>query len=200
MLTPAAVSINDVGFGYEPGRLLFEHVTFDLHRGTVTAVCGPSGRGKSTLLSLIAGLQQPLHGSIVGIDGLSSSWVLQVPIGSSRRTALDHVALILAGHGLRWREAERQALELLSALGLDSCAELPFGALSGGEAQRLMFACALAAESDIVLLDEPTASLDRSAAKVVAATVRATAQRGAIVVVATHDPDIAQACDVRIQL
>ncbi|HEY7583067.1 MAG TPA: ATP-binding cassette domain-containing protein [Acidimicrobiia bacterium] len=194
------MSVTDVAFGYERDRLLFEHLTFDLAPGTTTAICGPSGRGKSTLLSLIAGLQRPQRGTIAGAEGLFSCWVLQVPIGSSRRTAVDHVAVVYAARGKALPEAESRARELLLSLGLDTCSDLTFGTLSGGEAQRLMLARAIAADPDIMLLDEPTAQLDRTAAATVTSAIGLLAETGRIVVVATHDESLAQSCQYRLDL
>ncbi len=179
---------------------LFSALDFSFTSGDLVGVTGPSGSGKSTLLSLLAGGELPREGRVVR-EGIGSiGWVFQNPYGVPRRTALDHVSLPMLARGLRRREADEQARQVLSRFSLDAVASRTFGALSGGEAQRLMLARAVAKSPDLLLVDEPTAQLDPIATETVNAVLGELAGQQMIVVVATHDPDTADACSARLDL
>ena len=184
------------GLGHEfPGtRRLFAGLDLDLRPGEVVAVVGPSGSGKSTLLSILAGWVAPVAGTVAR-DGIGhTGWVFQNPHGVPRRTALDHVSLPLLARGRRRRAAEAEARTIMERFGLSEAADRPFRALSGGEAQRLMLARAVATACDLLLVDEPTAQLDLGTAATVNAVLANIAQDDTIVVVATHDPHTRDAC------
>lgn len=179
---------------------LFEDLTADLAPGHVYALTGPSGSGKSTLLGIIAGWIPPTSGSIAreGISGIQ--WVFQSPHGVAGRTALDHVSLPFLARGLSRADADTAAHTLLQDMGIAHLASGAFRHLSGGEGQRLMIARALAANPDLLLLDEPTAALDHRTAQEVVDVVAALAQRDCIVVIATHDPRVQERCTDRLSL
>ena len=179
---------------------LFAGLDADFAAGDLVAVTGPSGSGKSTLLSLLARWEKPKEGSVVWEDIASVGWVFQNPHGTARRTALDHVALPLVAKGLSRAAADKQAESVLARFGLDAVAARPFGALSGGEGQRLMLARAVAKAPSLLLVDEPTAQLDPAAAATVNTAIGELAMDQAIVVVATHDPDTRDACARTIDL
>lgn len=184
-----------------PGTpLLFAPLDFEFRPGQVVGLCGPSGCGKSTLLSIVAGWVRPTLGTLerVGIDRVG--WVFQNPHGVPKRSALDHVVLPLLCQGMTRPDAEDRALAVMSLFGLCQVGARPFQALSGGEAQRLMLARAVAAAPDLLLVDEPTAQLDRATAATVNATMRHLAATGNIVVVATHDQATRAACTDVIDL
>lgn len=113
---------------------------------------------------------------------------------------LDHVALPLLARGLAPDEADERARALLADFRLDPIAERPFSTLSGGEAQRMLLARALASEPEVLLVDEPTAQLDQRTAAHVAETLTALRDRGLVVVSATHDPHVRSACTRVIDL
>ncbi|MFC8190041.1 ABC transporter ATP-binding protein [Cellulomonas sp. NPDC057328] len=173
---------------------LFVELDVELHAGDVVGLVGPSGSGKSTLLSLLAGWLRPTAGRVERQGVAHTGWVFQNPHGVPRRTALDHVVLPLLARGARRRDAEGEAGRVLERFGLAAVADRPFRALSGGEAQRLMLARAVATGSDLLLVDEPTAQLDLRTAATVNDVLSAVAQDDAIVVVATHDPRTRDAC------
>ena len=190
-----------IGFAYPGGSMLFTDVDLVLHRGDLIALTGPSGRGKSTLLSIIAGVQRPTRGEARWKEGLSTVWVMQTPIGAPATTAQEHVATVVAATmHCAWPEALDRAAALLRQVRLDSRLGIPYGKLSGGEAQRLMLARAMAAQPDVMLLDEPTAQLDRTAAQLVAEIIDQTTSTGAAVVLATHDRELASRCPQMIEL
>jgi ABC-type lipoprotein export system ATPase subunit len=179
---------------------LFSGLDADFVEGDLVAVTGPSGSGKSTLLSLLARWEKPREGSVEWERIDSVGWVLQNPFGTARRTALDHVALPLVAKGLSRRHADGRAMAILDKFGLAQAAPRPFGALSGGEGQRLMLARAVAKAPSLLLVDEPTAQLDPEAAATVNRVMGELAMDHAIVVVATHDPDTRDACARAIDL
>ncbi|WP_258046219.1 ABC transporter ATP-binding protein [Leifsonia shinshuensis] len=182
-----------LGHSFGASRL-FRELSFTLIPGEIIGVCGPSGSGKSTLLSILAGWLAPAEGSI-SFDRISRrGWVFQNPHGVPRRTALDHVVFPLLAKGFTRRLAEPRAREALGRFALDHVAERKFHQLSGGEAQRLMLARAYCTAPDLLLVDEPTAQLDRATASTVNATLSGIADDGVIVVIATHDADTRRAC------
>ncbi len=184
-----------------PGtRALFAGLDLVLSAGEVVAVMGPSGSGKSTLLSILAGWVEPVSGTVTrsGVDRVG--WVFQNPHGVARRAAVDHVALPLLARGRTRRQAEDEAMAIMGRFGLAEVVGRPFRALSGGEAQRLMLARAVATACDLLLVDEPTAQLDLATAATVNQVLSSVAQDDAIVVVATHDPHTRHACTRMIDL
>ncbi|NCD19877.1 MAG: ATP-binding cassette domain-containing protein [Actinobacteria bacterium] len=181
-----------VRFGSQPW--LFGGVDLDLGRGDLVGVVGPSGSGKSTLLSVLAREFVPTRGTVAYDDVGTVAWVFQNPYGVKHRTALDHVTLPLIARGATRPEADAQGLALLGRFGLAAVAGQPFSLLSGGEAQRLQLARAVAAAPDLLLVDEPTAQLDARTAGEVNAVLGELADSGAAVVIATHDPRTAATC------
>lgn len=179
---------------------LFHGLSFTFEPGQLVGITGPSGSGKSTLLSLLAGWEQPREGTVEREDIETVGWVFQNPHGVPGRTAVDHVALPLLAKGLSRNAATTHAVEVMGSFGLSSVAERPFRALSGGEAQRLMLARAVAKNPDLLLVDEPTAQLDPTATETVNAVLGELANRQMIVVVATYDPDTAAACTTIVEL
>jgi ABC-type polar amino acid transport system ATPase subunit len=190
-------------------RLVLKGVTFSTGHGELLALMGVSGTGKTSLLRAISGLDPITAGEIrVGDVHLrpgcaprsgelhrSVSMVFQFHHLFSHMTALQNVWLAPV-HVLREprRAAERRALGLLEMLGVGERADAMPQELSGGEAQRVAIARALAVEPEVLLMDEPTASLDQARRAELAATLRQLTNEGRTVVVATHDTDFVHAC------
>lgn len=194
------VTLSGVGHTWNDRNPLFSDLSWTLRRGVVTALVGPSGSGKSTLLALMAGMLEPVYGTADRTPGLRSVWVFQNPHGVARRTALDHVVLPFLAHGASRAEAISGAMTLLHSFGIADRASHRFSELSGGEAQRLMLARGIAAKPDVMLVDEPTAQLDRATADEVNLSIGELAARGTAVVVATHDAGTRAACDEVLDL
>jgi lipoprotein-releasing system ATP-binding protein len=190
----ALVKGTGLGHAFSRTGSLFVGLDFSFHPGELIALVGPSGSGKSTLLSILAGWTPPTSGTLERIGIAHTGWVFQNPHGSARRSALDHVVLPLLARGYSRSAAEDEALILLERFSLESVGDRVFRDLSGGEAQRLMLARAVATQSDLLLIDEPTAQLDLRAASVVNEVIASIASDSAIVVVATHDQRTRDAC------
>jgi putative ABC transport system ATP-binding protein/lipoprotein-releasing system ATP-binding protein len=195
------VALENVGHRFGGGSdWLFRYLDFELLPGEIYALTGPSGSGKSTLLSLLAGRDRPREGAIRFTDVERVSWVFQNPFGAPRRTALDHVVLPIIAAGASAASAEAEAQSLLVRVGLGSIAHRQFRELSGGEAQRLMLARGLASRPSLLLVDEPTAQLDRRTAERVDSAIGAVADPRTIVIVATHDMRTRAACTRHLDL
>lgn len=174
--------------------------TCEIPAGARIAISGASGSGKSTLLHLFAGLEQPTSGSLAwpALDHEGpprTSDIATVFQGASlipSLTARENAALPLVLQGVAQRDAEELADHALSSLGVAGLgAKLP-EELSGGQAQRVAVARAVATSPRLILADEPTGQLDhRAAGCVVDVLLEATDQLGAGLVVSTHDPLVA---------
>jgi ABC-type polar amino acid transport system ATPase subunit len=178
------------------GRLIVQDVSFAAGGGERLAIMGASGSGKTTVLRAIAGLDPIAQGDIqVGRVGM----VFQFHHLFEHLTALQNITLAPL-HVLKQSrtDAERRARELLDLLGVGGRAEALPQQLSGGEAQRVAIARALAMDPPVLLMDEPTASLDPARRDELAATLSNLASQGRTVLVSTHDDDFARAFADRV--
>jgi putative ABC transport system ATP-binding protein/lipoprotein-releasing system ATP-binding protein len=194
------VKLDAVGHRFEQGPWLFRELTMTLEPGRVYALTGPSGSGKSTLLGLIAGWMDPAEGTIERAADASTMWIPQHPHGVARRSIEDHVMLPLLARGLEIADARQKARGLLGRFGLANLATHPFASLSGGEAQRLMLARGIATRPGLLLVDEPTAQLDRRTATAVDAVLGSLRDERVVVLIATHDPQTRDACTDHLDL
>jgi tungstate transport system ATP-binding protein len=170
---------------------ILDRISLVLGAGTPTILIGPNGAGKTTLLRLAMGLIQPSRGRLTwggreNITPTRCAIVFQRP-AMLRRSAAGNVRYALVAAGVARAEREARCAELLTLVGLADLAARPARKLSGGEQQRLALARALAKNPAVLLLDEPTASLDPAATKAIEDVVRAVAARGIKVVMSTHD-------------
>ncbi|MEM7652244.1 MAG: ATP-binding cassette domain-containing protein [Pseudomonadota bacterium] len=176
------------------GRTLLKDVTLTLDSGPPTVVLGPNGAGKSLLLKIVAGLLTPSSGAVRLEAGDQSSpfdlsdiaIVLQRPI-LLRRSVRENLNHAVRAAGAPKRDRSQMIANLLARGGLSHLAEQPARKLSGGEQQRLSLVRALAARPRVLLLDEPTASLDPHSTAMIEALLREAAGEGVHVVLVTHD-------------
>ncbi len=136
-----------------------QDVSVRLRHGERVALVGANGCGKSTMLRLLNGLVQPAGGRIVRDAAARQALLFQRPY-MLRTTARNNIALGLWLGGLRWAQARTRAVQALERVGLADLAGRNGKTLSGGQQQRLALARAWASRPDVLLLDEPTASLD----------------------------------------
>jgi tungstate transport system ATP-binding protein len=170
---------------------LLESVSLNLAAGPPTVIIGPNGAGKTTLLRLAMGLIAASRGRVTwgGRENAAPTRraiVFQRPVMLRRSTAAN-IRYALAAAGVARAARDARLRELAALLGLGSLGNRPARKLSGGEQQRLALARALAKEPDVLLLDEPTASLDPAATKAIEDVIRTVALRGIKVVMSTHD-------------
>jgi tungstate transport system ATP-binding protein len=151
-----------------------------------TVVLGPNGAGKSTLLRLIHGLLHPGAGDFRWPRALSQAIVFQRPI-MLRTTALANVAYGLKLKGYATAECNERARAALARVGLEQLAARPARLLSGGEQQRVALARAWALEPELLILDEPTASLDPASSREVERIINDIAATGARILMTTHN-------------
>jgi putative ABC transport system ATP-binding protein len=180
------------------GQRALWQISFGAAAGQLVAVEGPSGAGKTSLLSVLGLLSKPTAGTyVLGGDRVDdASATRRQELRASTVTSIfqqgnlfPHLTVlenVLIGGG-----SVDQAKEELARVGLEKLSGQLAGLLSGGEQQRTAIARALARDSRLVLADEPVASLDRRNADAVMGLLHECAARGAVVVIASHDPDLA---------
>jgi ABC-type polar amino acid transport system ATPase subunit len=192
----AVLAVRDVRLR-RGAREILRGVTFAAGRGELVAIMGPSGSGKTTILRAIAGLEVHESGRIA-VEGGRAGMVFQFHCLFEHLSALENICLApVHAHGVSQEAAMRRGRELLAAFGVQHRANALPRELSGGEAQRVAIARALAVDPHVLLLDEPTASLDPDRRAELGALLLDLARQGRTLVVATHDEDFARAYATR---
>lgn len=208
---------NEVVYAYQNKYQLVQAlsgVSADFAQGQLYAIIGASGSGKTTFLSLLAGLDVPTSGSITW-NGTSTaeldrdayrlehvSVIYQDFNLFSHLTVLENAAYPLYARKMSKKEGDALAKEKLLALGLkkEQLGRFP-NMLSGGEQQRVAIARSLAAGSEIILADEPTGNLDSENSRSIIESLRRLAkEENRCVIVVTHDPVVAEAADVVLRM
>ena len=219
-MSNVSISTNKLSIGYG-ATIVQRDLTFSLYEGEMVCMLGPNGCGKSTLLRTLAGLQPPLSGeyslnSLPGGEGRGEvSLVLTERLSMDNTTVHDVVAMGRYPYssflGGLTEEDERIIAESLEKVGFGLSAERSifyqpvgrsfFNAHSDGEKQRILIAKALAQETPIILLDEPTAHLDLPHRILILRLLRNLAhEQGKTVLISTHELDLALALSDRILL
>ena len=209
-MTPHMLDAVEVSFGYDRSpQLVLRDVSIAVPRGAIVGLLGPNGSGKTTLLRLLSGTLTPAHGRIAlagaAIATLSrrelARRVAIVPQETQSTFDFTVLEIVLMGRyphlgafELEGADDVAIAREALAATGTTALESRRFATLSGGEKQRVVIAGALAQASDILLLDEPTASLDLGFQfEITTLLVRLNHDRGVTMVVSTHDLNLAAA-------
>lgn len=204
------VVVDRVTIAYQKDRPVLRDVSATGVPGRVLAVTGPSGAGKTTLLWAMAGLLRPAEGSVT-VDGRPLrdrdhavvEKVVLVPQDNGLAailTASENLQVALIANGVPPTDARRITGESLERLGLSGQADQLAEELSGGQQQRTAIARGLALQGDVLLADEVTSELDAANRQRVLDLLHDEARRGAAVVLATHDPEAAAACDAELHL
>lgn len=205
--TGGEIRVEDLSFAYRNGERLFDGARFALARG-VTGLIGKNGAGKTTLARLLTGLSPMQSGSIFFRDCHASPRFLLQRSGMALQN-VDHQLhmktvrqeLMVSGHRSGSSERDAWAEDHLLRFGLAELAERHPQSLSGGEKQRLVIACAMIKQPDILILDEPTSGLDGLNMRLIADAVREAAGRSACVLLISHDLElIDMTCDHALDL
>ena len=210
----AIVTIRDVHLQRGP-RPILAGASLTVSRGEIVALMGASGSGKTTLLRAIAGLE-PFERGAIAVDGVTLGggtstaasirdlrrkvgMVFQFHCLFEHMSAAQNVWLApVHVHRVAQPEAERRALELMETLGVEHRARALPRELSGGEAQRVAIARALATDPPVLLMDEPTASLDQARRSELTALLKSLVSRQRTLLIATHDEEFAHSAATRV--
>ncbi len=186
-------------------------VSFEAYFGEMLYIVGPSGSGKTTLLSMISGILRPNSGTVV-VEGkeiwsLASDQIADFRLNRvgfvfqdyhlfPRLTTVENAAIPLILKKLDWNESVKEAMKYLEIVGLKERAYLPPVKLSGGEQQRVAIARAIAGHPDIMIFDEPTASLDGDTGrKIVEFVKKDVLNENRCIIIVTHDSRIYEYSD-----
>jgi len=214
-MTEPALEARDLSFSYSQAAPILREWSAVFHAGSMTALTGPSGRGKSTLLYLLGLMLNPTGGQVL-VDGEAASsmrdrdrarlraekfgFVFQDAALDHTRTVLENVTETAIYRGQSRREVQDQAMELLRRFEVDVPASRRPGQVSGGQAQRIALCRAVLATPAVLLADEPTGNLDPATSRLVVSAMREHAKLGTAVIVVTHSPEVASLCDEEIYL
>ncbi len=181
-------------------------VSFEAYFGEILYIVGPSGSGKTTLLSIISGILRPNSGKVLVDDqdiwGMSNDELADFRLNKigfvfqdyhlfPRLTTVENVAIPLILKKRDWDESMNVAMEYLDIVGLKDRAQLPPVKLSGGEQQRVAIARAIASRPDILIFDEPTASLDGDTGRKIVEFVKEhILNENRCIIIVTHDSRI----------
>jgi len=200
IVSQVIVSLRSASFGYADHEVV-SGVTVDIHAGEVVAVLGPNGSGKSTLVKGILGLNDHLGGEVELFGTPFDRFRDHARLGyvpqrhtlstSVRTTAAEIVAIGRLPHqswlGRVNHEDRRIIQESLALVGLADRANLDVSTLSGGQQRRVLIARALAAQPDVLIMDEPTAGVDLASQEVLSQVLARLAGRGATMLIVTHE-------------
>jgi ABC-type Mn2+/Zn2+ transport system ATPase subunit len=199
------VALN-LDIGYQ-GEIVVPHVNFELTCGESLALVGINGSGKTTLLKTIVGLLPPVHGEITVLGNPPGKNPQQLAYLSQFHDSgfilpLRVKDVVQMGRftekGLfgRMSEMDEEIISVsMQRMGIDDLRDAPLRLLSGGQQQRVYMAQVLARQADLIVLDEPTSSLDAAGRELFSKIMNEERQRGAMMVVATHDIQLASECN-----
>lgn len=204
---------------YQEGKLTTEvlkDISFDIYPQSLMAIVGSSGSGKSTLLHLLGGLDDPSSGEVIfkgnplkQLSDNQKALLRNKEIGFIYQfhhllpdfTALENVAMPLLIGGIKPKEAEERAYEMLSAVNLAKRVNHRPSELSGGERQRVAISRALINNPSLVMADEPTGNLDQNTAETIfELLVELNKKQGTAFLVVTHDLNLAKKLDIQLEM
>ena len=193
-----------------------DDVSFTIPDGASVAIVGKSGSGKSTLMHAMSGLDRPEKGQVV-IDGTDIlklknkavdrfrsekiGFIFQSFFVQANETSFDNVSLPLEISNVGVRARKQRVETALKIVGLDDKIKQKARNLSGGQKQRLAIARAIVNKPSIIFADEPTGNLDSNTGEVIENLLFGLNKKsGSTLIIVTHDPDLAQKCDIQIYI
>jgi zinc transport system ATP-binding protein len=199
MLDQPLIELRSVSFSYETGRVLVD-VSLKINPKDYVVLLGANGSGKSTLLKVAVGLLKPTTGTALlfgrpATDTRARERVGYVPQRAviSSRLPATVLEVVLAGRAAQrrfggfTRSERQQALRALERVGMQDFARRRIGELSGGQQQRVLIARALVSDPELLILDEPTAGVDRDSQIAFARVLRELNRSGVAIVIVAHD-------------
>ena len=194
-----------------PGRDLhiLKDITFDIHKGEMTALMGPSGVGKSTLLHILGTLDRPTSGNVLyesrdvfelendelaDFRSKSVGFIFQFHHLLPEFNTLENTVMPALIAGINFKEANEKAKQALINVGLSERLLHKPGELSGGEQQRVAIARALMLDPKVVLADEPTGNLDTQTGDEVFNVLKGLNMKGITFIIVTHNDTLASGC------
>ena len=208
------LAVQGLGFGY-PSKAVGRNASFALEAGEVLCLLGPNGSGKTTLFKTILGLLPPQGGTVSLAEQDIASWshrqiaqvmgyVPQAHVAYFPFTGIETVLMGRTAHMNLFASPSRHDLavaeQALATLGISHPRDVIYTRTSGGERQLALIARALAQEPRILVMDEPTASLDFGNQMLVLDQIRTLAKTGIGIILSTHDPDHAFLCANRVAM
>lgn len=203
--------IENLGFSYDGGKtMVMENINYEFERGKMYAIVGRSGTGKTTLLSLMSGLDNPTKGRII-YEGKDISKIDEDVYRSKHvgvvfqsfnllphLSALENVELSMDVSKTKIENKKQRAIELLNQVGLDlEKANRRILKLSGGEQQRVAIARAISYNPEVVLADEPTGNLDaKTEEQIIDVLATLAHKQNKCVIIVTHSKDVSESVDV----
>ncbi|MHA1791244.1 MAG: ABC transporter ATP-binding protein [Promethearchaeota archaeon] len=202
---PRHASIQDIGFEYKNGIVALENISFDISRGDFIGIIGPNGSGKSTLLKIIDGLLKPRYGTVfIGEKSIDKMGIKDIAKKISRvaqsedvifPTSVFNAVLLGRKPHVEWgspsKEDIKKVARILEKVNIENLAMRKINELSGGQKQKVFIARALAQETDLILLDEPTANLDLNHQIEILDILKKETLAGISIIMATHDINLA---------
>jgi putative ABC transport system ATP-binding protein len=215
----AIIDVDRLSFSFGSGALVqpvLKNVTIAIRQGEIVLITGPSGSGKTTFLTIIGGLRQAFHGSVMVLDQQLINSNEQVKIKVRQQigyifqqhnllkslTALQNVSMTLEmGNTLTEQQRLERSAQMLTAVGLGDRLHYKPDQLSAGQRQRVSIARALVGQPKIVLADEPTASLDKQSGYEAVSILKQLAKESqTTILLVTHDYRILDVADRVVEL
>ncbi|MCW5598366.1 ATP-binding cassette domain-containing protein [Nitrosomonas sp.] len=213
------IDVQGLNFSFGSGaltQLVLKNITISIHTGEIVLMTGPSGSGKTTFLTIIGGLRQAHHGSVMVLDRQLINSTEQIKVSVRQQigyifqqhnllkslTALQNVSMTLEmQHSMTEQQRLEHSAEMLRAVGLGDRLNYRPDQLSAGQRQRVSIARALVGQPKIVLADEPTASLDKqSGHEAVSILKRLAKESKTTILLVTHDYRILDIADRVVEL
>ena len=194
------IKIDNLAYGYDNNPII-SNLNLDIEKGDYVAIIGKNGAGKTTLMKTLLGLLKPIEGTITFSDGLKHTDIGYLPQQTivQKDFPASVYEIVLSGFqnklGLRPfynKKEKKEAVENIKKMGIENLKDKCYKNLSGGQQQRVLLARAMCASKNIILLDEPTAGLDKYAIENMYKLINELNKSGTTVIMISHDIEMAK--------